>query len=229
MSSHILAGVNPLGTERTVEQAVIRDLRELIAGGTLEPGIRLRYRELAAQFGVSVTPVRIALRDLAQEGLVELTPHGGARVTPLSIEELEELYAARAGLEGLLAYLGTERLDDEGLALTRSRLTELVRRAKRDDRRGYLEMLWAYRLPCYTSAERPRLLERVSLLRRRAARYNQLTLADTGRFAGSLAFQKRFYDACAARDRDAAEVVVREAMDWSRRYLVAKYADGWSR
>ena len=73
-----------VGDERTVEQIVAARLRRSILDGGLAPGARLRYRQLAEQFGVSVTPVRVALKELSSEGLVELRPHAGASVSALS-------------------------------------------------------------------------------------------------------------------------------------------------
>jgi DNA-binding GntR family transcriptional regulator len=224
MTGNELAAVTPVAGDRTVEQAIVRALRDLITDGRLEPGLRLRYRDLAARFGVSVTPVRIALRDLAKEGLVEIAPHARARVTPLSIEELEEVYSARAGLEGLLAKRGAERMTDEALAPMRKRLGELESIADTRNRRRYLHAIWAYRLLCYEQAGRPRLLETVSLLVRRSARYNTLSLDEQRRFEESLVFQRRFLDASERRDGAAAERVMREAMDWGRDYLTVKYA-----
>lgn len=218
------AAISPVGPERTVERTVARKLRDLIAEGKLEQGLRLRYRDLAERFGVSVTPVRIALRDLAKEGFVELAPDGGARVSPLSLEELEEVYAARAGLEGLIARLGAVRMSDEGVGVMMTRLAELERFAEKSERGRYLDAIWAYKLTCYESAGRSRLLETVSLLVRRSARYNALALGEKYRFEESLVFQRRFGETCERRDGPAAELVIREAMDWSRTYLTGKLA-----
>jgi DNA-binding GntR family transcriptional regulator len=80
------------------EDAVLR-LRRMILDGGLLPGARLGEVELAEQFGVSRTPVREALRRLAAEGLVELLPNRGARVTQWTPQDLEEIYELRALLE----------------------------------------------------------------------------------------------------------------------------------
>jgi DNA-binding GntR family transcriptional regulator len=82
------SAIQPFQDDRTVESSIARQLSDLITTGELQPGLRLRYREVADRFGVSVTPVRIALHALAKEGLVQLIPYGGAHVSPLSIEEL---------------------------------------------------------------------------------------------------------------------------------------------
>src|SRR5262245_23024969 len=75
--------------ERTVENLIANELRESILNGSLAPGSRLPIRDVAKQLGASVTPVRIALKQLAGEGLVDLTPHAGATVGRLTVEEVE--------------------------------------------------------------------------------------------------------------------------------------------
>lgn len=78
-------------------------LRDEIVAGSLPPGERLVEQVLCKRAGVSRVPLREALRILAADGLVSLTPHRGATVTPLSNVELEELFGLRIALEGFAA------------------------------------------------------------------------------------------------------------------------------
>jgi DNA-binding GntR family transcriptional regulator len=71
----------------------------MIMGGDLRPGARLGEVELAERLGVSRTPVREALSRLAAEGLVELVPNRGARVTTWTVAELEGVFDLRSSLE----------------------------------------------------------------------------------------------------------------------------------
>ncbi len=96
---------------------VIRDkIRTRIAEGTWGPGVRLRERDLAEEFGVSRVPVREALRALESEGFVELLPRRGAVVRDLTRSVVEELFDIRQVLEVLAARLVAERIDEQGLA-----------------------------------------------------------------------------------------------------------------
>src|SRR5947207_973202 len=67
--------------------------------------------DLTAQFGVSTTPVREALQDLAREGLVSLDPHRGAVVRALEVAEVREIYELRMVLEPILLRRAAARLD----------------------------------------------------------------------------------------------------------------------
>ncbi|HWD03825.1 MAG TPA: GntR family transcriptional regulator [Amycolatopsis sp.] len=97
-------------TARTVDA-----VRELILRGEFSAGSRLGEVELAARLGVSRTPVREALTRLAAEGLVELVPHRGARVSRWSVEELEGIFELRTLLEPQLTALATPHATDEDL------------------------------------------------------------------------------------------------------------------
>jgi DNA-binding GntR family transcriptional regulator len=84
---------------RTLAEHAIDRIRALILNGDVKPGERLRLEELADALQLSMTPIREALRRLEQLGLVESVPHKGARVTPISVAELTDLYEARLAIE----------------------------------------------------------------------------------------------------------------------------------
>lgn len=90
-------------------EAVTDALREAILDGLLKPSAWLREDEIARAFNVSRTPVRDALRRLADEGLAVKTAHHGTAVAPLSLEDILALYVVREDLEGLAARLAAVR------------------------------------------------------------------------------------------------------------------------
>jgi DNA-binding GntR family transcriptional regulator len=218
-----LASVTPLGDERTVEQALTRALRRSIINGELEPGVRLPYRDLAARFNVSVTPVRIALRELVTEGLVELRPHGGARVSPLSAEEVEYLYASRIGFESLLALRGAPGLTDQDLVEMAARRKHIDRAVEAGDVDGFLRAAWEHRVFCYRAAQRAKLLDQAEVLYGRSGRYNGLSLMTPERLGRSRQTATEFEAACVQRDGRAAETIVREALVRTLDHLIAAF------
>jgi DNA-binding GntR family transcriptional regulator len=87
-------------SERRTAHELVRDtLRRAILRGTLTGGTRLVQSEIAQELGVSTTPVREALRDLATEGLIDLDAHRGATVHRLELGEVQEIYSLRLLLE----------------------------------------------------------------------------------------------------------------------------------
>ncbi|PJJ65351.1 GntR family transcriptional regulator [Compostimonas suwonensis] len=103
-------------------RAIYEALRSEILTGNREPGQRLVLRQIAQEYGASDIPVREALRMLEQDGLVEITPYQGARVTTLSPEQVSEAYFVRGHLEALATELAATRLTGDDFA----RLDQLV-------------------------------------------------------------------------------------------------------
>jgi len=103
-------------------ERVVDAVRELILRGDIATGARLGEAELAERLGVSRTPVREALNRLAAEGLVEIVPNRGARVSSWTVSELEAVFELRATLEPRLTALavphatGSDVTDLEALA-----------------------------------------------------------------------------------------------------------------
>jgi DNA-binding GntR family transcriptional regulator len=87
-----------LETYSLVELAVDRLRRDILSGRT-DPGERLVEEQLTRRLGISRAPLREAMRLLAQQGLVEHIPRRGARVAPLSDDDVRELYEVRDVLE----------------------------------------------------------------------------------------------------------------------------------
>ena len=114
-----------------------------VLSGEIATGARLRQESLAAEFGVSRTPVREALRKLQASGLVEVQPRRGALVRRPSARDVREAYEVRAELEGLAASLAAARIRDgelhrlrEAQRLFRRSVTSLLawrRRQARDE------------------------------------------------------------------------------------------------
>jgi GntR family transcriptional regulator, carbon starvation induced regulator len=98
-------------------------LREAILTGELEPGERINASDLAEQWSVSVTPLREAIQRLAGDGLVEVLPQRGARVTAPSLAEVSQIYELRLLLEPLALRQSLEASDDQHRAEIRAAFT----------------------------------------------------------------------------------------------------------
>ena len=202
-----LAEIVPINRE-SVEHRVAGRLRDLIVSGQLPAGTPLVQRDLAQRLGVSQTPVRVGLSALEREGLVEVGETGRALVSRLTREDLEEIYAARLGLEGLAARVGVAAIGPGDVERMRVMLKDLGRLAKRQDVEGYLQLRWDFHAVCYQASRRPRLLAEVERLFWRAERYNHLVLSSAERFRRSVAYYHEFFAACERRDPLEAERVI---------------------
>lgn len=101
MSSENDLPLTPISPVRNLRQTVTEHLRTAIIVGDLQEGVVYSAPSLGAAFGVSATPVREAMMDLAREGLVETVKNKGFRVTAVKERDLDEITEIRLLLEPL--------------------------------------------------------------------------------------------------------------------------------
>jgi len=104
--------INPT-RPRTSQEHAVEWLRQAIVSRRLRPGDKVRQEEIADLVGVSIVPVREAMRVLEQEGQLTYRPRRGHFVTELRVEDLEEIYGLRDLLEERAVRYTMERLDAE--------------------------------------------------------------------------------------------------------------------
>src|SRR5882724_6390859 len=122
----ILMELVKLQRQRAVD-AVYGALREGILGHLFKPGERLHVDELSEKLGVSLTPVRNAIQQLATEGLVEIRPRSGTFVANLSVQDVEETFEIRCALECLAAEKSTQLIEPAELDRLRALLVSMSR------------------------------------------------------------------------------------------------------
>lgn len=153
---------------------IANELRSLIQRGELAPGSRLRQTELAARFGVSITPVREALTSLARDGLVVQDPHRGAVVFAPNLDDLLENYEIRGRLEPLATELATPQLTEQDLGV----LDDLLgRMGGEHDPQRYHDLNREFHATVYRAANRPRLFALIESLRDASEAYLRLNAA----------------------------------------------------
>lgn len=117
----------------TVQSNVLNAIRNAIIYGELQPGTKLVETALAEQLGTSRGPVREALRQLHEEGLVTHVPYRGHFVAHITPAEVRELFSLRIVLETFAVRLATERLTHEALERLQSLILEMDQAAVRAD------------------------------------------------------------------------------------------------
>jgi DNA-binding GntR family transcriptional regulator len=117
---------------RTLKANVTDILRQLIIEGTLAPGTEFNQAQIAEQLGVSRGPIREALGQLEQEGLVQSTPYKGVIITPLTRKYVEELYSVRTALELMGLDYSVDRMTDADIQHL-DKIVDDMRAAARDN------------------------------------------------------------------------------------------------
>lgn len=107
--------MNPKKLFQNAAQIAAGLIREAIYDGRITQGTRLREEKLAAEFGISRTPIREALLILQTEGFLVAAPNRGAAVKTYSTEEIVDLYDTRAALESFAASLAVKNITKEAI------------------------------------------------------------------------------------------------------------------
>lgn len=118
---------------RTLRQTVTEAIRQGILQGDLLPGTQVNQAQIAEQLGVSRGPVREALGQLEEEGLIKNVPYKGTYVTEITSEYIAELYSIRQVIETFAVRLAVERATTDDLAELRSVLDAMYTTAAQTD------------------------------------------------------------------------------------------------
>jgi DNA-binding GntR family transcriptional regulator len=205
------AGPAVSGPATTPAHALDR-LRTAIVSSELRPGQRVGQEELAASIGVSVAPVREALRTLEQEGLVTHLPRRGYFVTELAIEDLEQIYELRQLLEARAARRALPALGGEDLARIRIAAAECAEAARADDVVAHLRANRRFHFAVFQPAGQPHLIRLIQLLWDSTEAYRALYYNSAGGRLESIGAHDRMIAALV--DRDAGRLIA--AMDEHR-------------
>lgn len=118
---------------RTLREQIVDILRRQIFNGSIKPGEKIIESELAEAFSVSRGPIREALRQIEQEGLVEYSPHKGCTVRTLTHDNIKEVYLIRSNLECLAVKMYGGKMSQEGIETLEELVGRIGRAAKEHD------------------------------------------------------------------------------------------------
>jgi DNA-binding GntR family transcriptional regulator len=193
----------------TLKALVFRRLEDEIVSGVLPPGTRLDEVQLSERYGLSRTPLREALAQLAASGLVEIRPRSGAFVTQLSPRAMLECLAFTAEIEAIAANWAASRMT----SAERAELTGLQEAAgaavESGDEDIYFEHNRAFHAAIYAGAHNSYVTETARQLFLRGAPYRRLQLRQRGRLPVSHAEHGAIADAIIREDGAAAAVAIR--------------------
>lgn len=199
---------------------VYRRLKERIISGDLAPDTRLIELSIAAEFGVSRTPVREALKHLAADNLVLADPARGMVVHAPDASEIEDVFVVREALDGLAARLAAHRITPSELSRLRL-IVDSMRQAILADRREQIVIAnQRFHDVIYGAAGNDMLARVASDLRDFVRRFSTLPFASPDRVEHVLAEHEAILDALERHDPGAAQKASDTHLAAAREYLV---------
>jgi len=198
------------GPQALSAEQVCERIRSAILSGEMKPGSKLTEQDLAAEFEVSRTPVREAIRQLEVERLVSRTPFVGVTVTQLRPQEVIELLDIREVLEGLVARLATRNMDSLHLQRLKKSLQQLAASARKNDVGAYLDQALAFRRVLVECCGSATLSEQVLAIENRLRLTGSRTALLPGRMEAAIEEHEKLLDAITRGDAEGAERLNRE-------------------
>jgi DNA-binding GntR family transcriptional regulator len=179
-------------------------IEERVVTGLYGPGMRLDELELAASFGVSRTPIREALIQLASAGVVEIRPRRGAIVSQISPERLREMFEVMAELEALCARLAAGAITDPERAELAQAHRACANALDQGDPDAYYHLNEAFHQAIYRFSHNGFLEEQTLQVLRRLRPFRRMQLHLPHQMETSLAEHGKVLDAILAGDAAGA-------------------------
>lgn len=201
--------VNPIVERQSLREEIAISLRAAVVSGKLEAGVVYSVPSLAVQFGISATPVREAMLELARDGLVEPVRNRGFRVSAMTDRQLDEITQLRALIEiptvAAVAEVATQEQTRE-----LHRLAERIcAAAKANDLAAYLDHDMTFHLALLAISGNELLVQTVGSLRRRTRLYGLAQLEREHRLTRSAEEHLEIVDALSRGDAAMAEEAMR--------------------
>lgn len=223
--------LKPTTQPRTAEEIAVRELREAIVRGDLPPGAPIKQDATARELGLSVIPLREALKTLAGEGLITYRPQRGYTVAELHPDSVEGIFRVRELLEGEAESVAVRRIGPDGIAEMRTATTDQLQAARAGDVLGVILNNRRFHFALFELCDNPLLLRFVrqtwdSLDPHRAVSYRRGMAAGDGSRTEQIQREHLgIVDALAAGRREEAVELLREhrhgGRDSFRHYLAA--------
>jgi DNA-binding GntR family transcriptional regulator len=210
----------------TAQQFAVDALRLRIVSGDLRPGQRVNQEDVAREVGLSLAPIREALRVLEQEGQVTYLPRRGYFVTELRIADLEEIYELRATVEDRAARLALPALDDEALGRIRLAARDCVDAAAAGDVVAELAANRRFHFAILDAPGRPHTQRVIRLLWDSTEAYRAMYYNSPEERRNSLDAHDRILAALDARDADRLVAELDDHRDRALAVLRAVLGDG---
>jgi DNA-binding GntR family transcriptional regulator len=198
-----------LADRPNLRQLVTEALRAALVTGELEPGRIYSASTLAQQFGVSATPVREAMLELAKGEMVEMVRNKGFRVTELSDHDLDEITEVRGYLEVPAVTRLTGSLDNAATSSLRVLADQIERAAQARDLIDYVEADRRFHLSLLIHAGNSRLLTVVADMRSRSRLFGLSSMSDEA-LSTSAREHAQLLDLLAGNDPAAVEALMRQ-------------------
>ena len=208
---------------RTMAEAALERLREAIILGEITPGTPLRLEDLARSLGMSISPIREAVRQLEALGLAEHVPHHGSKVMGLDVEELRELFSIRLALETMAVRRAAELFEPGDAEEARGHLAAYGEARRQNDVRAAVRAHAAFHFTLYDAARSAWLVRLIRPAWDSCERYRPALLSAKGELQDRhQRLDADLLEACAAHEPDGAAELFHEHLELATEFYAVE-------
>ena len=211
----------PFERADTLGVRVKEKLREAIMAGHFGPGDKLTLRALASSLGVSLTPAREALFNLAAEGALEMGPNGSVYIPKMSVDDIRELTKIRSSLEGLAAAEATPRLMAKDIIEISSLNDQVIEANQAKDFGRLIQLNWNFHFHIYAAAQMPVLLKMIESCWLRCGSYVNIIYPDYAKTDAGILNHIAIIREIRKGDANAVAAAIRRDIEFSAEAFIA--------
>lgn len=202
----------------SLHEAIVARVRDMIIEGTLAPGSRIHEGKLGDELGVSRTPLREALKYLASEGLLELSPGRGALVRQFSVKDVQDALIVIGQLEGFAGRLACANASNAEIGEVRQFHDRMMEMYRTRDRLPYFKLNQAIHSAILRLSKNDSLSYVHGILQARLRRIRYVGNENPEKWAGAVVDHEEMIAALEARDgeRLASALIAHMDRTWER-------------
>lgn len=190
---------------KTLREIIYDDLKSQILRGKLIPGTRLMELDLSKKMGASRTPIREALKMLAEDNLVAIEPNKGAYVSKISLRDLLEIIEIRESMDGSTSYHAAERITENLKEKLNQAMLNYNKAALAQNQNDMIKWDTIFHSIIVEATGNQVMIQIAEQIRELVLRFRYLYYGDFERCTNVEAEHKKIYDAIMAKDAQKAK------------------------
>lgn len=207
---------------KPISEVVYENLRKVIISGAVPVGERIVEKEYAERLNVSRTPVRVALRLLEMEELVEYVPKVGVIVKRISIEDVEEIYKIRHSLEVLAATSAMENITSDEIKDIEDLLDLTEQKNNEGDVEEVIRLFGVFNSKIYEASRMKRLTGMISKMNEYLQRFRNISISDNERREKALKEHREILKVIIEKDKVNIDKIIYSHLEYSLSIVLAE-------
>lgn len=209
-----------LSDNRPIKELLYEAMQKTIILGEVGTGVRINEKEVSRRMNISRTPIRYALKQLENDGLVSHIQGKGVVIRGISIKDAYEIYAIRAPLDILASATAMNKMTDEDFDKLNQLLIETERLNEIDDVDSVIKRISEFNDFIYSKANMPRLKSISYKLREYLIYFRDISIRSRERRDKALLEHRIIYDSMRLKDISSLDRITKQHLESSQKFVI---------